>query len=115
MKFLVIDDHRAAREMVRRIITSRKDWEIIGEARNGREALDGDPQNADVILLDIFMPIMDGLETLPHLKIRAPRTRVILMTATPNPTIARRGLQAGADGFIAKEELTPEALLALLA
>ena len=68
MKILVVDDEVPARERLKRLIEEQDEWQVVSEARNGREALEqADETQPDIVLLDIRMPGMDGIETARHL------------------------------------------------
>ena len=82
MKILIVDDEAPARERLKSLLKERPDMEIAGEAANGREALEAwERSQADVVLLDIRMPVMDGLETARHLAALERPPAVIFTTA----------------------------------
>lgn len=82
MKVLIVDDEPLARERVRHLIQGLPDWEVAGEAANGREVLEFlEGRNVDVVLLDIRMPGMDGLETARHLSTLPDPPAVVFCTA----------------------------------
>jgi DNA-binding NarL/FixJ family response regulator len=114
MKFLVVDDQNAARRMLQRIVSNDPLWSVVGEAANGLEAIASMDQRPDVVLMDLIMPLMDGLEATRQIKLLAPDTVVILTTAYQNHEFGTRSLNAGADGFVLKDDLTTEALHRIL-
>lgn len=114
MKFLVVDDQNTARKMLRQVVSNNPSWSVVGEAANGLEAIASIAQKPDVVLMDIVMPVMDGLEATQLIKRLAPDTIIILTTAYQNHEFGTRSLNAGADGFVLKDDLTIEALHRIL-
>lgn len=114
MRFLIVDDQDSARKMLRQMVSSNPLWSVSGEATNGIEAIAGMKQKPDVVLMDIIMPVMDGLEAIRQIKNLSPGTIVILTTAYQNHEFRRRSLDAGADSFILKDDLTTKALQKIL-
>lgn len=109
IKILIADDHPIVRCGLRRALSDNQSIEIIGEAGNGKELLtllklDIKP---NVVLLDIIMPDMGGLEALTHIKSRYPSLPVLLLSVLSESIYGQRGLKAGASGFISKNS-TPE-------
>jgi DNA-binding NarL/FixJ family response regulator len=115
MRFLVADDQDTSRKMLRRIVTSNPSWLVVYEATNGVEAVAGMERKPDVVIMDVVMPVMDGLEATRQIKHLAPDTVIILTTAYQNHAFRTRGLEAGADGFVPKENLGPDALHKVIA
>jgi len=77
--------------------------QVIGEAADGREVVDVVGQlSPDVLLLDVAMPEMDGIEALPHIREASPSTRVVMVTAFGSDSVRRRAFDAGASLFIEK-------------
>lgn len=110
MRFLVVDDQISARNMLCQIVSNHPSWSIVGAAINGVEALTQMDREPDVVLMDIVMPEMDGLEVTRQIKNRAPDTVVILTTAYQDREFRTRSLKAGADGFVLKDNLSTEVL-----
>jgi len=104
VKLLIVDDSSLFRKVIRRIAESSGLIEVIGEAANGREALDLIPRlNPDVVILDINMPVMDGLTALKHIMIRSPRPTVMFSTLTQDGArVTFDALKCGAVDFIHK-------------
>jgi two-component system nitrate/nitrite response regulator NarL len=93
-------DYRA---LVRTILDAEEDFEVIGEACSGRECIEGIPEaNPDVVFLDLNMPGMTGLETLPLLRKAAPTADVVILTTLAEPDTERAALELGATAFIRK-------------
>ena len=113
---LLADDHAVLRSGLRLLIDKQEDLEVVGEAGNGAEALllaaDLQP---DVILLDINMPEVDGLQTLPQLKEQAPHSRVLILTMHDDVGYLQQALKAGAAGYVLKRAVDTELLMAIYA
>lgn len=103
IKILIADDHAVVREGIKRIIADTGDMTVAGEAADGRELLAkvmaGD---WDVVLLDLAMPGMSGLEVLQDIRRRNPRLPVLVLSMYPEDQYAVRTLMAGASGYIHK-------------
>jgi len=110
MRVLIVDDHPIFRAGLKEILSKRKEVELIGEAENGRKALDlARRQRWDVVLLDITMPGPDGVETLQELRREWPKLHVLILSAHPEDQLALRLLKAGAAGYLTKDK-APEVL-----
>lgn len=101
---MVVDDSRLMRRVISQILSQSNQIQIIGEAANGKEALELIPQlNPDVLTLDINMPVMDGLTTLKHIMIKHPKPTVMLSTLTQEGAdVTFDSLKYGAIDFIHK-------------
>jgi len=104
VRVLVIDDHMIVRKGLRLVLDTADDIELIGEAENGEEglqlAMDNQP---DVILIDLRMPVMDGLTAIEQLKQNKPEIAVIILTTYNEDEMMLRGLQLGAQGYLLKD------------
>ena len=110
MQVLVVDDHTVVREGLRTMLTSDPEIKVIGEAGTGEEAIDKTIQlKPDVVLTDIRMPGMSGIEITQRIKSVRPSTAVIILTVYDNETYLLEALRAGAVGYLAKD--TPRELL----
>ena len=104
MRLFVCDDNAQYRQLAR-LALERAGHEIVGEAGNGAEALELAPAvAADVVLLDLNMPVMNGLDAVPHLRARLPGARIVVLTTGQGPDERRRALAAGADALIVKPD-----------
>jgi DNA-binding NarL/FixJ family response regulator len=110
LTFLIVDDQPTARKMLRQVIANIPAWQVAGEAESGLDALDKLDIRPDVVVMDIVMPDINGLMVTREIKTHAHKTIVILTTAYQNHEFKRRSLQAGADGFLLKDDLTTETL-----
>lgn len=104
IKVLIVDDHTLMRTGLKLILSNRSDIEVIGEAGDGEEAIKFVEGNCpDVVLLDISMPVMGGLDCLKVLKKKWPQIKVILLTMYEDTQYLREGLASGAMGYILKK------------
>lgn len=101
-KILIVDDNDLMRTLLRGILRS-EDCQIVGEAKNGILALESiERSKPDVVLLDVVMPEMDGLETLQAIKSQYPEIVVVMITGNPSKENVEESIQGGASGFIIK-------------
>jgi two-component system, NarL family, response regulator YdfI len=104
IRLLIVDDHMIVREGLRMICETLVHIEWVGEARDGREALDQvGALSPDVVLLDLKMPVMDGIAALEALRGSHPEVAVIILTTYQDDDLMRRGLSLGARGFLLKD------------
>ena len=100
---LIADDHGVVREGLRAML-EREGFQVVAEAASGPEAIEyAQTYNPQVVLLDIRMPGMDGLETLTRIKAQRPETAVIMLTSHAYPAYLARAVASGAAGFLSKE------------
>jgi DNA-binding NarL/FixJ family response regulator len=115
-KIMIVDDQAMVREGLRMILSLHGEIEIIGEAQNGEELLSLlRKQLPDVILMDIRMPVMDGIETLRIVKEAYPSVKVIILTTFNEDEFIFKGLKFGADGYILKDSNSKEIVKAIKA
>ena len=101
LRVLVVDDQASTRQGVMALLEFEPDIEVTQEASNGQEALQiVAEEQPDVVLMDVRMPVMDGLEATRHIKARWPQVKVIVLTMYP--ANEARALAAGADRFLLK-------------
>ncbi|TCT18000.1 LuxR family two component transcriptional regulator [Melghiribacillus thermohalophilus] len=104
IRIVIVDDHHVVRKGLFYFFQTQKDLEIVGEATNGKEALDLlTNQPADVVLLDVQMPEMDGIEATKKIKERFPETRVLILTSFSDYHSVIPAIQAGASGYQLKD------------
>lgn len=104
IRVLLADDQRLMRDGLRTLLELEDDLEVVGEAENGRTAVElaGELQ-PDVVLMDVRMPEMDGVEATRQLAARQPECRVIILTTFDDESIIFEGLRAGALGYLLKD------------
>ncbi len=104
IRVLIADDHLVVREGLQLILSSQPDFELVGEAVDGATAvrLTGELQ-PDVILMDLRMPGMDGLEAIGHIRRQWPDIAIVILTTYNEDDLMLRGLQAGARSFLLKD------------
>jgi len=105
VRVFIADDHPALQEGLRAIIEDQTGWEVCGTAVTGREAVElARKCNPDVVVLDLVMPELSGLEVLRRIKLSLPRTEVVIFTAHFEEELIRQAFAAGARSFILKAE-----------
>ncbi len=109
IKVLVVDDHTIVRHGIYALLGLMSDIELVGEAINGREALDKVKKlMPDIVLMDIAMPLMDGLEATRRIYRDFPKTKVIALTQYDDREFVFPVIEAGARGFISKTAASSE-------
>jgi len=104
VKVLLADDHRLIVEAVRSVLEAEGDFDVVGHADSGNQVLPlVSRTNPDVVLLDIHMPVMDGLKCLDLIRERHPSVRVVMLSALDEPETIAAALNRGAAAFIAKQ------------
>ncbi len=115
-RVLLADDHAVVRQGFRLILAAQPDMEIVGEAANGREAVElGETLQPDVIVMDVAMPELNGIEATRRLAASAPRTRVLALSMHKDSVYVREILRAGARGYLLKDAIDRDLLAAVRA
>lgn len=115
-RLLLADDHAVLRTGLRLLLNSQEGLEVVGEASTGVETLSlARELQPDLILLDLSMPGMNGLEALPALRRLAPKSRILILTMHDDPQYLRRALSNGAAGYVLKKAADVELLSAVWA
>ena len=116
LRVLIVDDTAIVRAVVRRTLSSDARFVVVGEAVNGRDAVEQTPGcQPDLVLLDLAMPEMDGLEALPRILAVAPHTLVIVLSAFSPDQMAAQAIQAGAVAYLEKNRLAKDLVPGILA
>jgi DNA-binding NarL/FixJ family response regulator len=106
LRILVADDHELVRRGIRGLLRARSGWKVIGEAANGREAVEkASKLKPDVAIVDISMPELDGLQATSRIREATPNTEVVVLTMHESDQMVRRVLDAGALGYVLKSDL----------
>ena len=112
---LIADDQRLFAEALEAILTTDGRIVVVGRAANGEEAValarDGRP---DVVLMDIAMPILDGIGATEAIRVHAPETHVVVLTGSDAPEDISRARAAGAAGYVTKDQVTGDLVRAIL-
>lgn len=111
---LVVDDHAFIRRGVRSILEPFPEWELCGEAANGQEAIQKATElHPSIVVMDVSMPVLDGIAATQAIKKSHPQTHVILLTLHNSRELLSRAFQAGARGYVLKADVDDELLKAL--
>ncbi len=105
LRILIADDHEVARRGIRAMLESHPGWEVCGEAKDGREAVElASKEKPDLILLDIGMPNLNGLEAARQILAVSPDIAILILTMHDSDQVVREVLRAGARGFLLKSD-----------
>jgi DNA-binding NarL/FixJ family response regulator len=114
LRILVADDHELVRRGIRGLLCARRGWTVVGEAMNGREAVEkANRLKPDVAILDISMPDLDGLQATRLIRDAVPTTEVVVLTMHESDQMVRRVLDAGALGYVLKSDLPTQLVKAV--
>lgn len=114
LSILIADDHEVVRRGIRALLESRPDWKICGEAATGHEASNKAKNlSPDMVLLDLTMPEMDGLEAIPRILDACPSTKILVLTMNESGETASQVLAAGASGLVLKSDAAHDLLRAV--
>ncbi len=113
-RIVIAEDHRILREGLRFLLSSNPDFEIVGEAEDGRGAIRCvDELRPDLVLMDLSMPKMNGLDAIAEVKNHCPDTKVLVLTVHKAEEYVFESLKAGADGYLLKDTTHTELMLAV--
>ena len=110
-RILIVDDHDLIRQGVRFIFSRDSQFVICGEAANGADAIEQVKKlNPHAVILDISMPVMNGLEAAAEIRRLAPKTRIVILTMHDSVQMRNQSQEAGADAFITKSQVASKLL-----
>jgi len=116
IRILLADDHAVVRQGFKMILSAQPDMEIVGEAGNGREAVELAGQlHPDIIVMDVAMPELNGIEATRRLAASEPHSRVVALSMHKDSVYVREILRAGARGYLLKDSPAPDLLAAVRA
>jgi DNA-binding NarL/FixJ family response regulator len=116
LRILIADDHEVVRRGIRTLLDPRPEWEVCGEAATGREAIENARRLCpDLVLLDINMPDMDGLEAIPRILDICPGARILVLTMHDAGDVATKALASGASGVVLKSDAAQDLVMAVQA
>jgi DNA-binding NarL/FixJ family response regulator len=105
LRILIVDDHDVARRGIRSLLEAHPGWEICGEAKDGREAVEcATRMKPDLVLLDIGMPGLNGLDAARQIHAVCPDTRILILTMHDTEQLVREVLAVGARGYLLKSD-----------
>jgi len=113
IRVLLADDHEAMLEQVRSILS--KDFEVVGAVGNGRDALtEVERLDPDVLVIDISMPVLNGLQTAAQLMSKKCRTRIVFLTVHDDQDYVEAAFAAGASGYVTESQVMTDLIPAIL-
>jgi len=116
IRILIADDHNVVRQGLRMFLGSEPELEIVAEARDGREALQMVRQwHPDVVIMDLLMPVMDGIHATAAIRAEAPDTEVVALTSVLDDKMVIEAIRAGAIGYVLKDTEANELVRAIKA
>jgi DNA-binding NarL/FixJ family response regulator len=114
IRIVIADDHTIVREGLKQLLSATSDLEVVGEARDGHEALKMVRENdVDVLLVDLSMPGRSGMELIKQIKGERPRLRILVLSMHAEQQYAVRAIRAGASGYLTKDSATTQLVSAI--
>src|SRR5215469_6889459 len=105
LRLLIADDHAVVRAGLRALLESRKGWQVCAEAADGRDAVEkAEKHKPDVIILDIGMPLLNGVEAARRIHKALPQSEILILTMHESDELVQQVVEAGARGYILKDE-----------
>jgi DNA-binding NarL/FixJ family response regulator len=115
IRVLIADDHRLFAEALEAILAGERRIEVVGRARNGAEALELSLElEPDIVLMDISMPVMDGVEATRRIRESRPDACVLMLTGSNSAGDVDRSRQAGAAGYVTKDRIASQLVEAIV-
>lgn len=113
-RIVIAEDHTILREGLKSLLSSSQEFDIVGEAGNGREAVQCvEKYKPDLILTDLSMPRMNGMEAIREIKRQSPKTKILVLTVHKAEEYILNALKAGADGYLLKDSTHTELVMAV--
>jgi DNA-binding NarL/FixJ family response regulator len=105
LRILIADDHSVVRAGLRTLLESRSGWEVCAEASDGRDAIEKASRlKPDVAILDIGMPLLNGVETTRRIRASSPSTEILILTMHESDELVQQVIEAGARGYVLKDD-----------
>ena len=116
LRILLADDHTVVRQGLRKVLEERPDWVVVAEAGNGRDAVkQAEELKPDVAIIDVAMPLLNGIETTRQIVRRSPSTRVLVLSMHSDEAYVNQILKAGATGYLLKDSADVDLIQAVAA
>lgn len=114
LRILIVDDHDVVRRGLRSLLRTRPGWDVCGEAADGREAVEKAKElRPDVIVLDVSMPAMNGLEAARQIRKEVPQSEILILTQHESREMMNEAISAGAKGYVVKSDISRELVNAI--
>jgi two-component system, NarL family, response regulator NreC len=116
LRLLLADDHTVVRQGLRKVLEDRPEWEVVAEAGDGREAVRlAETHKPDVAIVDVAMPLLNGIETTRQISRKSPSTRVLVLSMHADEAYVTQILRAGATGYLLKDSADVDLIQAVAA
>ena len=116
LRILLADDHTVVRQGLRKVLEERPEWQVVAEAGDGRAAVQlAEQHKPDVAVLDVAMPLLNGIEATRQITRRAPQTKILVLSMYSDEAYVTQMLKAGATGYLLKDSADVDLLQAVQA